>query len=188
MIDLLVYIETCLKGRRVFLDYRENPGNTAIDYATLSSEAREYLERAGVTFGTPIERLAHMNAPAVSFYKDKGVDLYQEPLEIALCAQHNNGGLTIDHWWQTNVEGLFAVGEVSASHGVYRPGGSALNAGQVGSTRAAQYIAAHGQGEPLAIERFSAEVAVAVTEALTQGEAVLGDADNVEELWKSRQR
>ena len=34
-----------------------------------------------------------------------------------------------------------AVGEVAASHGVYRPGGTALNAGQVGSMRAAQYIA-----------------------------------------------
>ncbi len=183
IIDLLVYIETCLKGRRVFLDYRENPGNEAIDYTALSSEAREYLERAGATFGTPIERLAHMNAPAVSFYKDKGVDLYREPLEIALCAQHNNGGLAIDHWWQTNVEGFFAVGEVSASHGVYRPGGSALNAGQVGSTRAAQYIAAHGKGEPAAVETFSAEVATAVAEALTMGEAVLDGVDNVETLW-----
>ena len=35
-----------------------------------------------------------------------------------------------------------------ASHGVYRPGGSALNAGQVGSTRAAQYIAARCNGGP----------------------------------------
>ena len=183
IIDLLVYIETCLKGRRVFLDYRENPGNEAIDYSALSSEAREYLERAGATFGTPIERLAHMNAPAVSFYKDKGVDLYQEPLEIALCAQHNNGGLTIDQWWQTNVEGLFAVGEVSASHGVYRPGGSALNAGQVGSTRAAQYIAAHGIGEPLAVETFHAEVASSVSDALALGEAVLDETDNVEQIW-----
>ena len=81
-----------------------------------------------------------MNAPAVSLYKDKGVDLTSEPLEIALCAQHNNGGLAIDCWWQTNLEGFFAAGEVSASHGVYRPGGSALNAGQVGSTRAASTL------------------------------------------------
>ena len=35
---------------------------------------------------------------------------------------------------------LFAVGEAAASHGVYRPGGTALNAGQVGSRRAAEYI------------------------------------------------
>lgn len=75
------------------------------------------------------------------------MDLYTQSLEIVLCAQHNNGGIGIDCWWQTDVKGLFAVGEAAASHGVYRPGGTALNAGQVGSTRAAQYIAAHCRGD-----------------------------------------
>ena len=88
------------------------------------SEAREYLTRAGACFGTPIERLAQMNQPAIDFYRDKGVDLYTQPLEIALCAQHNNGGIGIDCWWQTDVKGPFAVGEAAASHGVYRPGGA----------------------------------------------------------------
>jgi succinate dehydrogenase/fumarate reductase flavoprotein subunit len=46
-------------------------------------------------------------------------------------------------WWQTSVGGLFAVGECAGTHGIARPGGSALNAGQVGSLRAAQYISAH---------------------------------------------
>ena len=63
-------------------------------------------------------------------------------LEIAVCAQHNNGGLIIDNWWRTNVKGIFAIGEAAGSHGVYRPGGSALNAGQAGALRAAKYIAA----------------------------------------------
>ncbi len=99
IIDLLVYIECCLKGRRVFLDFRSNPGGGDIDFSTLSPEAHEYLVKAGACFGTPIERLQHMNAPAVSFYMDKGVDLRAEPLEIALCAQHNNGGVAIDCWW-----------------------------------------------------------------------------------------
>ena len=62
-----------------------------------------------------------MNQPAIDFYRDKGVDLYTQPSEIALCAQHNNGGIGIDCWWQTDVNGLFAVGEAAASHGVYRP-------------------------------------------------------------------
>ena len=81
-----------------------------------------------------------MNAPAVEFYCDHGVDLETQPLEIALCAQHNNGGLAVDCWWQTNIRGLFAVGEAAGTHGVCRPGGTALNAGQVGSRRAAEYI------------------------------------------------
>ena len=155
IIDILVYLESC-KGRKVYLDYRTNPAWGDFAYEQLSAEAYEYLHKAGACFGTPIERLLHMNAPAVSLYKDKGVDLTTEPLEIALCAQHNNGGLSIDCWWQTNLEGFFAAGEVSASHGVYRPGGSALNAGQVGSTRAAQYIAARRQGSPQYDEAFAA--------------------------------
>ena len=146
IIDILVYLESA-KGRRVFLDYRDNPGEAPVDFSGLSAEAREYLERAGACFGTPLERLEHMNAPAVAFYRERGVDLARQPLEIALCAQHNNGGLAIDCWWRTNVRGLYAVGEVAASHGVYRPGGSALNAGQVGAIRAAQHIAAKGAGE-----------------------------------------
>ncbi len=180
IIDILVYIESCIKGRRVLLDFRNNPGGEDIDFSVLSSEAREYLERAGATFGTPIQRLLHMNAPAVSFYKDKGVDLNSEPLEIALCAQHNNGGLTIDKWWQTNIEGFFAIGEVSASHGVYRPGGTALNAGQVGSTRAAQYIAANRKGDPIA---FSKETSAAIAEAIAIGDAVFDNNDNVDKIW-----
>ena len=141
MIDILVYLES-RKGRKVWLDYRKNPADGVFSFDELEPEAREYLEKAGACFGTPIERLRHMNQPAVDFYLDKGVDLAAEPLEIALCAQHNNGGLAVDCWWQTNLEGFFAAGEAAGSHGVYRPGGSALNAGQVGSTRAAQYIAA----------------------------------------------
>ncbi len=140
-IDLLVYRECVEKGRKVFLDFTKNP--FPIDFTKLSDEAYTYLDKADATFGTPIERLQKMNAPAIELYQSKGVDLYNEYLEIALCAQHNNGGIAVDAWWQTSVPGLFAVGECAGTHGIARPGGSALNAGQVGSLRAAQYISAH---------------------------------------------
>ena len=140
-IDLLVYRECVERGRKVFLDFTKNP--YPIDFTMLSNEAFEYLSKAGATFGTPIERLEKMNAPAIELYKTKGVDLYTEYLPIALCAQHNNGGIAVDMWWQTSVKGLFAVGECAGTHGIARPGGSALNAGQVGSLRAAQYISEH---------------------------------------------
>ena len=71
-----------------------------------------------------------------------GIDLAAEPLQIAVCAQHNNGGLKAGIWWESDLKHLFPVGEVNGSHGVYRPGGAALNSGQVGSLRAAQYICA----------------------------------------------
>ena len=181
IIDILVYLETC-KGRKVYLDYRTNPVGGAFSYDALLPEAREYLTRAGACFGTPIERLAQMNRPAIDFYRDKGVNLYTQPLEIALCAQHNNGGLDIDCWWQTNVKGLFAVGEVAASHGVYRPGGTALNAGQVGSTRAAQYIAARCQGDAPAC--FDTAAAAALTEMAALADACRADTGNVRALWQ----
>lgn len=140
LIDLLVYQETALRGRRVFLDFTRNPLDGPLPYGQLAAEAYAYLENAGALGGTPIDRLRVMNAPAIQFYLDHGVDLAREPLEIAVCAQHNNGGLAADANWETNIANLFAVGEVCGSHGVTRPGGSALNAGQVGALRAAACI------------------------------------------------
>ena len=144
VIDLLVYRQTAILGRKVYLDYRTNPfGLKNIPYESLSVEARDYLQNAEACFGTPIDRLLHMNTPAYELYLHKGVDLKKEMLPIALCAQHCNGGVAVDLWWQTTVPGLFAAGECAGTHGIARPGGSALNAGQVGALRAAQHIAKH---------------------------------------------
>ena len=141
VIDLLVYRETVLRGRKVYLDFTKNPfGYEQIPYENLSGEVRDYLQNAGVCFGTPIERLRKMNTPAIELYRSKGVDIEKEYLQIALCAQHCNGGISVDCWWQSSVPGLFVAGEAAGTHGIARPGGSALNAGQVGSLRAAQYI------------------------------------------------
>ena len=48
LIDLLVYRETVLRGRRVFLDFRRNPVHADFDPTALRPEAHEYLDRAGV--------------------------------------------------------------------------------------------------------------------------------------------
>lgn len=180
VIDLLVYQECVDKKRKVYLDYTQNPfGLETICYDKLSSEAYTYLDKAGATFGTPIQRLLHMNAPAVELYADKGRDITKEYLQIALCAQHNNGGIAVDLWWQTSVEGLFAAGECAGTHGVARPGGSALNAGQVGSLRAAQYICEKGRKTsdlPPADTTFTA--ALARHQAIA--DAILSNPDNIE--------
>jgi succinate dehydrogenase/fumarate reductase flavoprotein subunit len=140
IVDILVYIETVLKGRRVFLDFRANPDGFSFD--ALSDEARTYLTRSEALLATPIARLQRMNPGAIQLYLDHGIDITQEPLEIAVCAQHNNGGLAGNLWWESvNVKHLFPLGEVNGSHGLYRPGGSALNSGQVAGFRAAEYIA-----------------------------------------------
>ena len=167
----------------MFLDFRDNPRNQEIEFDKLYEETREYLEKADATFGTPYERLLHMNKPAIDFYRDRGVDLKTESLEIALCAQHNNGGLSIDAWWQTNIEGIFAVGEVSGSHGIYRPGGSALNSGQVGATRAAQFIAANRKGNPADIEELVDNVSDEIIEIIKIGENCVTTEDNIDSMW-----
>lgn len=174
MIDLLVYRETCVRGRRVWLDYQKNPGEAPIRFEGLSEEAREYLEKSGACGQTPYERLCQLNVPAVEFYKEHGVDLEKEMLEIAVCAQHNNGGLLTDAWWQTNIEGFFCAGEAAATHGIYRPGGSALNSGQVGSTRAAQYIAAHKEETRKWEAADDCEMKEAALKRIRMGQAVAG--------------
>ena len=131
-----------LKGRRVFLDYRRNPTGLTDVVKSVSAEARDYLEKSGATGPTPFARLQTMNPKAIDLYRDHNIDIETEPLEVAVCAQHNNGGLAGDIWWEsTNIRHLFPIGEVNGSHGVTRPGGSALNAGQVGAWRAAERIA-----------------------------------------------
>ncbi|MFE5837422.1 FAD-binding protein [Arthrobacter sp. NPDC056493] len=189
LIDLLVYRETVHRGRRVFLDFRRNPGRDDFDPAALEPEAYQYLEKAGVLFGTPVERLRHMNEPAYQFYLDKNpyVDLEKEMLEVDVCAQHNNGGLTVDAWWQSNVRGFFPVGEAGGSHGVYRPGGAALNSGQVGATRAATYIVAAPEEPSLSDAAFAALARPALDDAASLAAAAArrekdGAPDNTGEL------
>ncbi|MFZ2148767.1 MAG: FAD-binding protein, partial [Sedimentisphaerales bacterium] len=106
LVDILVFNET-QKGRRVFMDFLRNPINSGsmeeFNIDDLEPEAKEYLQKAGALQKTPIERLAHMNTPAIEIYKENGIDLYSEPLEIAVCAQHNNGGFAVNKWWESNI-------------------------------------------------------------------------------------
>ena len=142
LIDLLVHRETTVLGRRVFLDYRQE--STGVDWRRLSDETTSYLRKCGATADTPLGRLQTMNPAAIQLYRDHGIDLATEPLEIAVCNQHNNGGLSANAWWESgSLPRLFPIGEVNGSHGVYRPGGAALNSGQVGGLRAAECIARH---------------------------------------------
>ena len=140
LIDIFTYVETVERGRRVFLDFRRDPED--FDFASLSGETRDYLIRSNACGTSPLERLRKLNLPAADLFSAHGIPLDREMLEIAVCAQHNNGGLAGDLWWESvNLKHLFPVGEVNGSHGVIRPGGSALNAGQVGAFRAAERIA-----------------------------------------------
>ena len=132
LIDIFTHIETAVRGRRVYLDYRTDPADFSFD--ALGTETRDYLARSGCLLATPVARLCHLNEPALALYREHGIDLARVPLEIAVCAQHNNGGLAGNIWYESvNLPHLFPIGEVNGSHGITRPGGTALNAGQVGA-------------------------------------------------------
>lgn len=155
MVDIAVFNER-QKGRRVFMDYRRNPScadkNGALDLSLLSDEVRTYLENSGALLPTPTLRLAKMNAPAIELYSSHGINLYSEPLEIDMCAQHNNGGFSVDvNYESTTLSRFFIVGEAAGVFGIHRPGGSALNSTQVGSCAAAEHIAEHSRSEKGAI-------------------------------------
>jgi len=176
MIDLIVYHEIFEKRNRVFLDFRENPSCLGRGFSGLSEEAHEYLSRSNALFGAPIDRLQTMNPLAIELYKNHGIDLYREPLEISVCAQHNNGGIAVDLNWESSIKGLYAVGEAAGTFGVYRPGGAALNSTQVGSMRAAEHIADTGSSKLREINEFISLSREEIDHFLTECVSLCGKA------------
>lgn len=145
LVDLAIFRETAA-GRRVFMDFNRNPeqvpGEQAFSLDRLDPDVHTYLSRAGALQDLPIDRLRHMNPLAIELYRRYKIDIATEPLEFAVNNQHMNGGVMVNVWGRSSLAGCYAVGEAAGTHGVTRPGGAALNAGQVFGTRAAEHIAA----------------------------------------------
>ncbi len=136
-IDIAVHNET-KKSRKVYLDYTKNP--SGFDFDSLCDEAREYLLSNNAKGDTPIERLEKLNSKAIDVYARQNIDLYTQKLRIAVCAQHNNGGVNTDNNYETDVKNLYAIGECAGTFGLARPGGTALNDTQVSSLLCAKHI------------------------------------------------
>lgn len=135
LLDLLIYHEISMKGRRVFIDYRANP--------------RGYEEES-----TPAERLLKMSPKAYQTLLDKGIDPANRPIEICTAISHHNGGLLVDYNWESNLKHLFPIGEASGTHGTVSPAGASINQTQVSGYRAASYIVQNYAKEPLPIDDF----------------------------------
>jgi fumarate reductase (CoM/CoB) subunit A len=85
------------------------------------------------------------------WYRERGVDLYKEKVQIACSAHAINGGILIDENAQSSVRGLFAAGEVAAGpHGADRLGGNMAMTCQVFGGRAGREAAkrAKDMGHP----------------------------------------
>jgi succinate dehydrogenase/fumarate reductase flavoprotein subunit len=145
LVDLAITKET-RAGRKVFMDFNRNPlpvpGDAQFDLERLDPDVRAYLANAGALLEKPLDRLRKMNPLSIELYKRYKYDITRDPLEFAVNNQHMNGGLAVDGWGATSLEGCYAVGEAAGTHGVTRPGGAALNAGQVFGARCAEHAAA----------------------------------------------
>jgi succinate dehydrogenase/fumarate reductase flavoprotein subunit len=145
LVDLAIFRET-RAGRIVSMDFNRNPepvpGDAPFSLNRLDADVREYLANNEALLASPIERLARMNPLSIELYKRYKKDITREPLAFAVNNQHMNGGIAVDIWGRTSLEGCYAIGEAAGTHGVTRPGGAALNAGQVFGLRCAQHIAA----------------------------------------------
>ncbi len=139
LVDLAIHHESRL-GRTVCLDFTRNPSGWTLD--DLDDDARGYLANNDALLPTPIERLRRMNPLAIELYRMHGSDIAREPLPFNVNNQHMNGGVEVDTWGRSSLPGLYALGEVAGTHGVTRPGGAALNAGQVMGVRVAKHLAA----------------------------------------------
>ncbi len=171
LVDLAI-VRECAAGRRVFMDFNRNPlpvpGDAPFSLARLDDDVATYLGTAGASQKLPIDRLRHMNPLAIELYRRYKIDIAQEPLEFAVNHQHMNGGIAVDIWGQSSVSGIYAVGEAAGTHGVTRPGGSALNAGQVFGTRAAEHLAKHAAPAPATDCTVEVGAALARYDALFQ--------------------
>ncbi len=159
LFDLAVFREMQI-GRKVYMDFNRNPvaipGDQEFDLVRLDADVYGYLEKSGALLETPIARLKKMNPLSIELYRQYKIDIEKYPLQFAMNNQHMNGGLAVDIWGQTSLNGCYAIGEAAGTHGVTRPGGSALNSGQVFGTRCAEHIASRK------VEQHSASDAEAV--------------------------
>lgn len=153
LFDLAVFLET-QAGRKVYLDFLHNPDpvneGEVFSLDNLDSDVYSYLENNEALQTLPIDRLRRMNPLAIELYRMHGTDLASEPLEFSMNNQHMNGGIQIDDWGRTSLKGCHAIGEAAGSHGVTRPGGAALNSGQVFGKRVAIAIKRELENKPVA--------------------------------------
>lgn len=132
LIDVAIYKEV-IEGKRVFLDFSQNPKN--FHFNKLAQNLREdYSKEQIKNIGekerqvSPLNRLREINPEIIQWFKKRKIYIeIGDNVEIAPAIQHFQGGIKIREKANTNIEGLYAAGEVAGGqHGANRPGGNAL--------------------------------------------------------------
>jgi len=116
------------------------------------SIATEILEGRGAPQGGVYLDVSHLPANVIEErlpsmlkqFLDVGVDIRKEPMQVAPTAHHFMGGVQINENAETNIQGLYAAGEITGGvHGGNRLGGNALADTQVFGKRAGENAAKH---------------------------------------------
>jgi succinate dehydrogenase / fumarate reductase flavoprotein subunit len=126
-----------------------------------------------------LERLHGTRELSMTF---AGVDPIDEPIPVRPGAHYHMGGVDTDVWGQTELEGLYAAGEVAcvSVHGANRLGGNALMETITFGKRAGRHAA------DWALSHTTVEVPPAVEhDAETELKALLGRRDG-ERPWRIR--
>ncbi|WP_423995982.1 L-aspartate oxidase [Halorubrum trapanicum] len=97
--------------------------------------AQEVAEGRGTENGGVFLDISHRDAEFIQErlprmyerFQELGVDMAEEPVEVAPTSHYGMGGVAVDDYGETDVDGLFAIGETMAGvHGANRLGGNSL--------------------------------------------------------------
>lgn len=141
--------------REIYEGTPTESGNIYLDFQETDFEA---------LFSKPNSQLAPMWPMTYDRFKNWGIDLYKDKVEIACFAHAINGGIRIDVNAESTIPGLYAAGEVaSGPHGADRLGGNMIITTQIFGRRAGEAAAKRAKADPAAAEvseaAFAAEVA-----------------------------
>lgn len=130
--------------------YIEIAVQSEYNYGRGTAGGNMLLNFRGTDFDSLFRRdpvFASMWKVTYQWHKERGIDLYRDPVEIACFAHALNGGVLIDEHAAASLPGLYAAGETaSGPHGADRLGGNMSVTCQVFGNIAGRSAAAYAKG------------------------------------------
>lgn len=151
------------KGERFMKKY-DPRGELATRDVVARAIYREIIEGRGTERGgvyldvthLPPEQIEEKLETMLQQFLDVGIDIREEPMEVAPTAHHFMGGARINEHGETTIRNLFAAGEATGGvHGANRLGGNALADTQVFGRRAGEAAAQNAMESETKIDKHT---------------------------------